>query len=184
MTLEFPFYSENLKENIINGIKNKKILNEEGNNYNDIILKRYSQEFLDIINKMMTIDPEERPEIEDILQKKIVVERMESLLIESEFNFEKADIEIKKYQENEQRIIKLIKERLNKKEEQFDKETNYIIIEDINEKDIIEEKNENAILTQQINQLQNDRLKYNYLRQMSLIHIEKLRRIKTTSVNF
>ena len=86
--------------------------------------------------------------------------------------------------ENEQRIIKLIKERLNKKEEQFDKETNYIIIEDINEKDIIEEKNENAILTQQINQLQNDRLKYNYLRQMSLIHKEKLKRFKTAFVNF
>ena len=182
MTLEFPFYSEKLEENIKKGIKNKNILNEEGNYYNDIILKRYSKEFLDIIDEMMTIDPKERPEIEDILQKKIVVERMESLLIESKFNFEKADIEIKKYQENEQRILKLIKERLNKKEEQFD-EINYIIIEDISEKDIKEEKNENAILTQQINQLQNDRLKYNYLRQMSLIHTEKLKRIKTTTFN-
>ena len=77
MTLEYPFDSETesgLYKNILKGIKNKKILNEEGKNYNDIILKNYSKDFLDIIGEMMALNSKKRPDIGDIFKKSIVIE--------------------------------------------------------------------------------------------------------------
>ena len=179
MTLEYPFDSDNLSElyeNILKGIKNKKILNEEGNHYNDIFAKKYSKDFLDIVDEMMTLEPEKRPNIEDILEKKIVIERMDSLLRENKFNLDSANFEIKRYQENEQKILNLIQKRLIEQKKQYDDNDDYLNIEDINEEeDISRELIKDEVQTQR----EIKKLRYNFLRQMSLIHKERLKRNKT-----
>ena len=190
MTLEFPFDSkreEELEKNIIKGIKNKKILNKERNNYNDIILENYSKDFLDVIDEMMNLEPNKRPTIEDIFKKKVVIERMDAILKKNDFNEETTNNEINniknKYQENEQKILKLIEEKLNKNKETYKGEDNFLIIEDINEaEDIASDEIKDENLT--INQNQKLELRYNYLRQMSLIYKEKFKRSETINSNF
>ena len=179
MSLEYPFdlkkSESELNDNILKGIKNKKILNEKGNYYNDIILDNYSKDFLDIIDEMMTLEPKQRPDIETILKKDIVIKRMKSLLEESKFNEKIADSQINKYQENEQKILKSIQERLNEQKKQFDEKGDLLVIEDlIKGEDIPSEKK----IDEFISKTQNKKIQYNYLRQMSLIQ-EILKRNNT-----
>ena len=190
MTLECPFDSkseEELEINIIKGIKNPKILNKERNNYNDIILEKYSKDFLDVIDEMMNLEPGKRPTIEDIFKKKVVIERMDSILKKNNFNEETANIEINdiknKYQENEQKILKLIEEKLNKNKETYEEKDNFLVIEDINKAEDIKSddiKDENLTIKQ--NQILE--LRYNYLKQMSLINKQKFKRSETINSNF
>ena len=186
MTLEYPFDSETesgLYKNILKGIKNKKILNEEGKNYNDIILKNYSKDFLDIIGEMMALNSKKRPDIGDIFKKSIVIERMDSLLKDNKFNEETAVNEIKKYQEKEQKILKLTQGRNDEKIEQLVEKKDDLVIVSIEEGDIVQSediKNEEETL-QQNQKLQ---LHYNYLRQLSLIYKERLKRNNTIPSNF
>ena len=186
MTLEYPFDSETesgLYKNILKGIKNKKILNEEGKNYNDIILKNYSKDFLDIIGEMMALNSKKRPDIGDIFKKSIVIERMDSLLKDNKFNEVTAGNEIKKYQEKEQKILKLTQGRNDEKIEQLVEKKDDLVIVSIEEGDIVQSediKNEEETL-QQNQKLQ---LHYNYLRQLSLIYKERLKRNNTIPSNF
>jgi serine/threonine protein kinase len=83
MSLEIPF---NSNDDVINNIKRKEIFNKEKNCYIEKIEKKYSKEFLDLIDKMMTYEPSQRPTVEDILQKDIIRERMRLYLKENEFN--------------------------------------------------------------------------------------------------
>ena len=190
MTLEFPFYSKNEKEleiNILKGMKNEKILNKERNNYNGIILKNYSKDFLDVIDEMMNLEPSKRPTIEDIFKKKVVIERMDSILKKNNFNEETANIEINdiknKYQENEQKILKLIEETLNKNKEAYKDKDNFLVIEDINKaEDIASDEIKEVNLTIKQNQILE--LRYKYLRQMSLMNKEKFKRSETINSNF
>ena len=79
MTLEFPFEGktiEKLYDNIINMNKNKKILNKEKNYYKKEIVDKYSKEFLNLIDELMSYDPEKRPTTDQILEKNIINERM------------------------------------------------------------------------------------------------------------
>ena len=171
MTLESPFDSKNESyENILKGIKNKNILNKEGNYYNDIIIKNYSKEFIDIIDEMMALDPEKRPDIEDIYKKKIIIEGMISFLRENKFNEQTADFEIKKYQENERKISKLIQEEINER---------YTNNNDTEGSDLECKELKKRIQSQS----QNSKLRYNFFRQMSLINKEILKRNKTLSPN-
>lgn len=170
MTLEFPFEiqqdKDKMYENIIKGNKNKKILNLEGNNYNENILKNYSKEFLDLIDEMMTVDPEKRPLIYDILQRDIITKRIDSTLRENKFNDKDANHEIEDYEKNEEIRLKKLEEKFNKTKQDI----NMLFIEDINDDDVIEEEpNEKKI----ISSLKVKELKYNLLRQMSLIHKER-----------
>lgn len=83
MALEFPFEGSNKEEvykNILKGEKNKKILNKDKTNYNENILQNYSQEFLDLIDEMMSLDPMQRPMPEDIMKKNIFQNRMDEYL--------------------------------------------------------------------------------------------------------
>ena len=103
MTLEKPFDSN---KDIINNIKSKKIFNREKNCYIDKIAEKYSEDFRDLIDKMMTYEPSERPSIEKILENKIIKNRMELYLNENKFNKDEAIKEINNYIEKYRNIEK------------------------------------------------------------------------------
>ena len=157
MTLEYPFEGKDkdeIYERISKGIKNEKILNEEKNNYNEEILKKYSKEFLDLIDEMMSLDPDKRPSAEEILKKNISEKRMDEFLKENNFDDNKnnqANFEIQQY---------------NKKKLKF-KESIYIvdkkkINEDEEEDDDDDDKEEEC-------QNKDDKENYDFIRQMSII---------------
>ena len=83
MSLEIPF---NSVDDVINNVKKETIFNKEKNCYIETIEQKYSKEFLDLIDIMMTYEPSQRPTVEDILQKDIIRERMRLYLKENEFN--------------------------------------------------------------------------------------------------
>ena len=94
MSLEIPF--EN-KDDIINNRKSKNIFNKEKNCYIDEIMQKYSNEFLDLIDEMMTLKPSERPSIEEILEKDIIKKRMALYLKENKYNKNEAVEAINNY---------------------------------------------------------------------------------------
>ena len=76
MTYTFPFKGQNDEEIM------DSILKEEKNDYN----YNYSVELKELINKMISKEPEKRPSASDILLLPIVKKRMESFLNENEAN--------------------------------------------------------------------------------------------------
>jgi len=157
MTLEYPFEGKNkdeIYESISKGIKSKKILNEEKNNYNEEILKKYSKEFLDLIDEMMSLDPDKRPSADEILKKNISEKRMDEFLKENDFDDKKnneANIEIQQYNKNKFKF----------------KESIYIV----DKKNIIEDEEEDDDDDDEKEEGQNkdDKDNYDFIRQMSII---------------
>ena len=96
MSLEKPF---DKNKDIIKNIKSNKIFNKEKNCYIDKIVEKYSKEFLDLIDEMMTYEPSKRPSIEDILEKDIIKKRMDLYLKENDFNKDEATKAINNYNE-------------------------------------------------------------------------------------
>ena len=166
MSLEIPFVCDfgkkNIYENIKNNKKNEKILNNDKSKYNDDIIKNYSAEFLELIDWMLTIDPKNRPSAQQILEKEIVRERMNSFIQENDI---KSDIsEINKYIEKEKN--KNLIDFENK-----DDDLN-IKIEDIGNEVINNEENIKIISAQE------EKIKYDIFRQISLID-KNLKKVKT-----
>ena len=103
ISLHLPFVSEeekDINENILKKKLNKEILNKEKNGFNDTINKTYSKEFLNLIDQMVLINPEQRPSVNDILNNIMIKQRMNEYLIENNFDEIKinkmiADIDIK-----------------------------------------------------------------------------------------
>lgn len=160
LTLVFPFQGnkeEIIYENIINRNKNPKMLNKEKNNYKEEILKKYSKAFLDLIDELMSQDREKRPTAMEILEKNIIKKRMQSNLYNSNFDETQAKDSIEKYLDNEKEEIKDDFDDKSKKKENID-----IIIEEID--------NNSILPTKDMNPLKEKKEKYDYLRQMSLMH--------------
>ena len=181
MTLEYPFQLQKeidkMKNNIINGIKNPKILNKERNNYNEQILNNYSKDFLDLINEMMITNPRKRIKIEEILEKDIIIRRMNSLLKDYNFNLNETESRIKDYEKKEKEIIEKIEKEINKlrRKRSNEKENlSIIVIEEINGDN--SDYKEYSIQTQEMTPLKEEKLKYNFLRKLSLIHKEVYKR--------
>lgn len=187
MTLEYPFQLKEIskmKNDIIKGIKNPKILNKERTNYNEKILNNYSKDFLDLINEMMITIPSKRIKVEDILKKGIIIKRMNSLLKDYNFNLKESESRIKDYEKKEEEILKNIEKEINKllKEGLNEKENNPIIVieemiddEDDDDSDI----KEYSIQTQVMTPVKEEKLKYNFLRKLSLMHNEVYKRSNT-----
>ena len=134
MTLEFPFEGETIEklyDNIINMNKNKKILNKEKNYYKKEIVDKYSKEFLNLIDELMSYDPEKRPTTEQILEKNIINERMKSYLKENNYNSNEVENKIKNYKQKEE------EEKIKDNFEENNNKLN-IIIEEMKEKEEIE----------------------------------------------
>ena len=158
MSLEKPFDSN---KDIINNIKSNKIFNKEKNCYIDKIVEKYSKEFLDLIDEMMTYEPSKRPSIEDILDKDIIKKRMALYLKENEFNKDEATKAINSYINNFLSIEKEDESTLIKNEETDDNldslDTSYVSCP-----------------------LKEEKKKYDLARQLSLIH-DYLHKCKTYS---
>jgi NIMA (never in mitosis gene a)-related kinase len=89
ISLKFPFKGENndeIFENILKRNFNSLLLNKNKTGFNDNISLKYSKNFIDLINSMISLDPEERPCIKDILRNNMIKQRMESYLKENNFD--------------------------------------------------------------------------------------------------
>ena len=89
ISLKAPFLgyeTEEIYENILKRNINSNILNKEKNGFNNYITKRYSKNLLDLIKEMISMNPDDRPNAKDILNRDIIKERMESYLKENNFN--------------------------------------------------------------------------------------------------
>ena len=157
MTLELPFEDNNIEDvfkNILERKKNKKILNKEKNNYIQNILDNYSKEFWDLIDELMSPDPRKRPTAAQILEKDIIKKRMNLYLKENNFNAQEVEDSIQNYKKNE------IKEDF---EEEKNNDLQVIITGNDN-------NNEDLNKTQDVTPLKNNKVKYDFQRQMSFIH--------------
>ena len=159
MTLEYPFEGKDkdeIYERISKGIKNEKILNEEKNNYNEEILKKYSKEFLDLIDEMMSLDPKKRPSADEILKKNISKKRMNEYLKENDFDDKKnneANVDIQQY----------AKKNLKFKESIF-------IIDDDFKNDENDDDDDDEKEDKEESQNKDDKDNYDFIRQMSMIY--------------
>ena len=89
ISLRAPFLgyeTEEIYENILKRNINSNILNKEKNGFNNYITKRYSKNLLDLVKEMISMNPDDRPNAKDILNRDIIKERMESYLKENNFN--------------------------------------------------------------------------------------------------
>ena len=146
--LEKPF---DKNKDIINNIKSNKIFNKEKNCYIDKIVEKYSKEFLDLIDEMMTYEPSKRPSIEDILEKDIIKKRMDLYLKENKFNKDEAIKEMNNYIEKFGNIEKEEESSLFKNEETND--------------------NLDSLNTSSVScPLKEEKKKYELFRQLSIIH--------------
>ena len=124
-------------------------------------MDNYSKEFLDLIDELMSQNPKNRPTAEQILEKDIIKKRMNLYLKENNFNSKDVENFIQNYEQNE--IKEDFEEEKNK--------TNLQII--ITEND---NNNEDLNKTQDVTPLKNNKVKYDFQRQMSLIHNNLLKK--------
>lgn len=142
VTLEYPFEGKN-KDEIYESIsKGEKI------NFNDEVLKKYSKEFLDLIDEMMSLDPDKRPSANEILKKNITKNGMDEYL--------------KKICEINNEVTSDIQQKTSKNVKL--KESIFIIDDDFKIDEGDEEKEEEE------ESQNNDKDNYDFIKQMSIIY--------------
>ena len=115
---------EEIYNNILNKELNPKILNKDKTDFNEKIKNNYSKEFLDLINQMVSINPDDRPSVKDILNKNMIKRRMENYLLENNFNEKEIVNTIKDLDEKIKNIYKNIYNNDDKTISQKQKEQN------------------------------------------------------------
>ena len=113
--LRLPFLGEDhetIYNNIVHKILNPKILNKDKTGYNEDIIKNYSKEFIDLIDKMVSVNQDDRPSVKEILNKAIIKTRMELYLKENNFD----ENEIIKAKDEIKQKIKEISKNIEKNE--------------------------------------------------------------------
>ena len=101
ITLNYPFEGADnteIEENIMKR-KIKEIPND----------CHIDKSFLDIINKMMSLKPDDRPKAKEILEEAIIKTRMDCYLRENKFNAQEATEAIKEYEKNKKKEFKEIR---------------------------------------------------------------------------
>ena len=101
MILDFPFEgstNEEMQNNIIE--RKKKEIPEDCN---------YDQKFKEIINKMLSYRPDERPSSEDLLKEAIINNRIEGYLKGNGFDLKNAELAIKNYEKDKKDELKKVK---------------------------------------------------------------------------
>ena len=153
MYLTYPYEGntyEEMQKNIVAG-KIKEISNSNS----------YDQKFVELINKMLSKRPEERPSCAEILDNSIISSRMKCYLQENEYDQLKAKKTIKNYEDE------MEKQNKNKKEKKFK------VIEDELKKLV---KNENFELNEK---RRKEKAIYDLNRQMTLMEDELIRKSNT-----
>jgi len=150
--LEYPFKGKNeaeIRENILEGNK-KEIKNPNS----------YDPKLIELINKMLSKRPEERPSSEEILDNTIISTRMSCYLKENNYDLKKAEESIKEYEDH------------NEKKE-TKKQGKIKIIENVKIEDSINDDNFG------MNKRRENKAKYDLNRQMTLMQKELLRKNMT-----
>ena len=154
MYLTYPFEGktdEEMQKNIVAG-KRKEI----SNSYS------YDSKLVELINKMLSMRPEERPSAEDILDNTIISTRMSCYLKENEYDQLAAKKTIKNYEDEIAKINE------NKRERKIN------VIEDEELKKFIKHGN-----VEQFEKKRNQKAIYDLNRQMTLMQNELYKRSKT-----
>ena len=154
MYLTYPFEGktdEEMQKNIVAG-KRKEI----SNSYS------YDSKLVELINKMLSIRPEERPSAEEILDNTIISTRMSCYLKENEYDQLTAKKTIKNYEDEIAKINE------NKRERKIN------VIEDEELKKFIKHGN-----VEQFEKKRNQKAIYDLNRQMTLMKNELYKRSKT-----
>ena len=129
MTFNFPFKGKNDEEIM------DSILEDERNEYNF----HYSNDFKDVINKMISKEPEKRPSPTEILGMEFIKKRIESYLDENDCHFLKAkntiglfddleeiESEFEEVEKKDENINSNKKDEEKKEEEKKDEDKNYV----------------------------------------------------------
>ena len=154
MYLTYPFEGktdEEMQKNIVAG-KRKEI----SNSYS------YDSKLVELINKMLSMRPEERPSAEEILDNTIISTRMSCYLKENEYDQLAAKKTIKNYEDEIAKINE------NKRERKIN------VIEDEELKNFIKHGN-----VEQFEKKRNQKAIYDINRQMTLMQNELYKRSKT-----
>ena len=154
MYLTYPFEGktdEEMQKNIVAG-KRKEI----SNSYS------YDSKLVELINKMLSMRPEERPSAEEILDNTIISTRMSCYLKENEYDQLTAKKTIKNYEDEIAKINE------NKRERKIN------VIEDEELKNFIKHGN-----VEQFEKKRNQKAIYDLNRQMTLMQNELYKRSKT-----
>ena len=154
MYLTYPFEGktdEEMQKNIVAG-KRKEI----SNSYS------YDSKLVELINKMLSMRPEERPSAEEILDNTIISTRMSCYLKENEYDQLTAKKTIKNYEDEIAKINE------NKRERKIN------VIEDEELKKFIKHGN-----VEQFEKKRNQKAIYDLNRQMTLMQNELYKRSKT-----
>ena len=154
ITFNFPFEgksNEEMQENILEG-KRKEISQD----------CKTDPQFIDLINEMLSIRPEERPSAENLLQKPIIKTRMDCYLKQNEFSLQKS--------------LNIIKNYENGLDNEYKKNKNIRVIDfyKTNQNNINKEKNEN-------NSRKNKAI-YDFNRQMTIMSSEIVKRTNSLPV--
>jgi len=153
MNLTYPYEGntdEEMQKNIVAG-KRKEISNSNS----------YDPKFVELINKMLSKRPEERPPASEILDNSIISSRMSCYLKENDYNQLKAKKTIKNYEDE------MEKQNKNKKEKKFK------VIEDELKKFV---KKENIEINEK---RRKEKAIYDLNRQMTLMEDEIIRKSNT-----
>ena len=114
ISLRIPFLGfdkGNIYENILNRNFNPNILNKDKNGFNENLLKNFSKELLDLIDEMISINPDDRPNVKDILKRDIIKNRMESYLKENNFDKDEVNNSIEKINQEITEILLIINDK-------------------------------------------------------------------------
>ena len=65
-------------------------------------MDNYGKDFLDLIDEMMSLDPQKRPTATEILEKNIITEKMATYLKDNNYNNEEAEESINNYEKNDE----------------------------------------------------------------------------------
>ena len=158
MILDFPFEgstNEEMQKNIIEG--KKKEIPKDCN---------FSQGFIEIINKMLSFRPDERPSAKEILKKGVINTRIEGYLNRNGFDLKNADEEIKNYKKDKKDELEKIKIVIIEEDED-----NFSINDD--RKKRIEDRKK------RIEENRNLKAHYDFNRQMTFLSKELIKKSKT-----
>ena len=148
MNFQYPFEGKDITEIFDNILNDKKA--PITNKY------IYSTQLVKLIDKMISKRKEERPSIEEILNDSIIKSRMDSYLTEKQYENEKANCEIKNYE--------------NKNKKQINKELNESAF--LKTFDYDDEIDSNYEVSTE-NEISNEEKNYQFYRVMTLIHEKK-----------
>ena len=153
MTFKFPFKGESDTEIIQN------ILAENKNDYTDDY--SYSDNFKELINRMISKDPSNRPNIDEILNMDFIQKRMESYIQENDKEFVKAQNALDLFEDLEE--IETVKENIDNEGKEKKVEIRIVEKEEDDKKEEVKEVEEKEVPIEEEEKNIENKVKFNEL---------------------